>query len=170
MDLQKEEAALAPRSVSLKDKGRFLDGSPYAHMFEMPAGESAFSGSNDGKAAAPATGHHHHGNPSGGGGYMLSKSLYPDRVTQNPFIPTFGSPVRLGEGEHSPSAGEPVPEQRAPGKCSVPSAWKPGSQHAGEARVFADDARGWQCPFVLCLHPQGCLRRGVRAATSQCAT
>ena len=23
--------------------------------------------------------------------------------------------------------------------------------------------RGWQCPFVLCLHPQGCLRRGVRA-------
>ena len=30
------------------------------------------------------------------------------------------SPVRLGYGEHSPSAGEPVPEQRAPGKCSVP--------------------------------------------------
>ena len=25
-------------------------------------------------------------------------------------------------------------------------------------RVFADDARGLQCPFVLCLHPQGCLR------------
>ena len=21
--------------------------------------------------------------------------------------------------------------------------------------VHADDARGWQCPFVLCLHPQG---------------
>ena len=32
-------------------------------------------------------------------------------------------------------------------------------------RVFADDARGWQCPFVLCLPPQGCLRRGVRAST-----
>ena len=31
-------------------------------------------------------------------------------------------------------------------------------------RVFADDARGWQCPFVLCLHPQGCLRRGVRVS------
>ena len=30
-------------------------------------------------------------------------------------------------------------------------------------RVFADYARGWQCPFVVCLHPQGCLRRGVRA-------
>ena len=30
-------------------------------------------------------------------------------------------------------------------------------------RVFPDDARGCQCPFVLCLHPQGCLRRGVRA-------
>ena len=22
-------------------------------------------------------------------------------------------------------------------------------------RVFADDARGWQCPFVLCHQPQG---------------
>ena len=34
------------------------------------------------------------------------------------------SPVRLGWGEHRRSAGEPVPEQRAPGKCSVP---RPGS-------------------------------------------
>ena len=32
--------------------------------------------------------------------------------------------VRLAEGEHSPSAGEPVPEQGAPGKCSGP---RPGS-------------------------------------------
>ena len=30
-------------------------------------------------------------------------------------------------------------------------------------RVFLDDARGCQCPFVLCLHSQVCLRRGVRA-------
>ena len=28
------------------------------------------------------------------------------------------------------------------------------------------DARGHQCSFVLCLHPQGCLRRGVRALGS----
>ena len=28
-----------------------------------------------------------------------------------------------------------------------------------DPRVFADDAQGWQCPFVLCLHPQGCLRQ-----------
>ena len=27
--------------------------------------------------------------------------------------------------------------------------------------VFPDDARGCQCPFMLCLHPQGCLGRGV---------
>ena len=33
-------------------------------------------------------------------------------------------------------------------------------------RVFPDDARGCQCPFVLCLHPQGCFRRGVRASGS----
>ena len=30
--------------------------------------------------------------------------------------------------------------------------------------LCADDARGWPCPFVLCLPPQGCLRRGVRAS------
>ena len=33
-------------------------------------------------------------------------------------------------------------------------------------RVFPDDARGCQCPFVLCLHPQGFLRRGVWASVS----
>ena len=33
-------------------------------------------------------------------------------------------------------------------------------------RVFPDDARGCQCPFVLCLSPQGCLRRGVPASGS----
>ena len=36
----------------------------------------------------------------------------------------------------------------------------PSSSCVWNPRVFADDARGWQCPFVLCLHPQGCLRRG----------
>ena len=34
----------------------------------------------------------------------------------------------------------------------------PSSSFVWNPRVFADDARGWQCPFVLCLHPQGCLR------------
>ena len=33
-------------------------------------------------------------------------------------------------------------------------------------QVFPYDARGCQCPFVLCLHPQGCLRRGVQASGS----
>ena len=32
--------------------------------------------------------------------------------------------------------------------------------------VFLDDARGCQCPLVLCLHPQDCLRIGVRALGS----
>ena len=40
----------------------------------------------------------------------------------------------------------------------------PSSSCVWNPRVFADDARGWQCLFVLCLHPQGCLRRGVRAS------
>ena len=33
-------------------------------------------------------------------------------------------------------------------------------------RVFLDDARGCQCPFVLCFHPQVFLRKGVRASRS----
>ena len=37
-------------------------------------------------------------------------------------------------------------------------------QETWNPRVFADDARRCQCPFVLCLHPQGCLRRGVWAS------
>ena len=31
-----------------------------------------------------------------------------------------------------------------------------------EPRVFPADARGCHCRLGLCLHPQGCLRRGVR--------
>ena len=33
-------------------------------------------------------------------------------------------------------------------------------------RVFPDDAQGCRCPFLLCLHPQGCLPRGVWASGS----
>ena len=40
----------------------------------------------------------------------------------------------------------------------------PSSSCVWNPWVFADDARGWQCPLVLCLHPQGCLRRGVRVS------
>ena len=29
----------------------------------------------------------------------------------------------------------------------------PSSSCVWNPRVFVDDARGWQCPFVLCLHP-----------------
>ena len=34
-------------------------------------------------------------------------------------------------------------------------------------RVFPEDAWGCQCPFVLCLPPQGCLQIGVRARRRQ---
>ena len=50
------------------------------------------------------------------------------------------------------------PDSPVPTLHSSSCVWNP--------RVFADDARGWQCPFVLCLHPQGCLRRGVRPFSS----
>ena len=32
--------------------------------------------------------------------------------------------------------------------------------------MFFGDARGHQCSFMLCLHPQVCLRRGVWASGS----
>ena len=43
----------------------------------------------------------------------------------------------------------------------------PSSSCVWNPRVFADDARGWQCPFVLCLHPQGCLRLGMNLVHTQ---
>ena len=43
---------------------------------------------------------------------------------------------------------------------------RPSSSCVWNPRVFLDDARECQCPFVLCLHPQGCLKRGVRATGS----
>ncbi|XP_060705695.1 glutamate receptor ionotropic, NMDA 2B-like [Hemiscyllium ocellatum] len=89
VELQKEDSvAIAPRSVSLKEKDRFLEGSPYAHMFEATP-EPAFVG----KAAVPER--HNLSR------YTLSKSLYPDRVTQNPFIPTFGDDQCLLHGSKS---------------------------------------------------------------------
>ena len=42
----------------------------------------------------------------------------------------------------------------------------PSSSCVWNLRVFPDDARGCQCLFVLCLPPQGCLRRGVQASGS----
>ena len=42
----------------------------------------------------------------------------------------------------------------------------PSSSCVCNLRVFLDDARGCHCPFVLCLPPQGGLRRGVGASGS----
>ena len=33
-------------------------------------------------------------------------------------------------------------------------------------RFFPDNAWGCQCPYVMCFHPQGCLRSGVWASGS----
>jgi len=135
VDLQREGAGRRgggggkspqPRSVSLKDKDRFMEGpSPYAHIFERYLGEressifggvgedrtkggssfSLFRGSEGGlhqrsvgerdlrdrdRALMGGGGCGAGGSSRGAGTYSLSKSLYPDKVNQNPFIPTFG--------------------------------------------------------------------------------
>ncbi|XP_053711723.1 glutamate receptor ionotropic, NMDA 2B-like isoform X1 [Synchiropus splendidus] len=121
-----------PRSVSLKDKDRYMEGpSPYAHMFERYSGDrepSMFGGIGGDRAKAGSSfslarggeGSFHRrsfgerdlrdrdrammgggGGGSGGRGagtYSLSKSLYPDKVNQNPFIPTFGDDQCLLHG------------------------------------------------------------------------
>ena len=61
---------------------------------------------------------------------------------------------------------------QGPGVCKLPKppaqgVSGPSSSCVWNPRVVADAARGWQCPFVLCLHPQGCLRRGVRVRTPE---
>ncbi|XP_017554592.1 glutamate receptor, ionotropic, N-methyl D-aspartate 2B, genome duplicate b isoform X1 [Pygocentrus nattereri] len=123
-----------PRSVSLKDKDRYMEGaSPYAQMFERYAGgerEPSFFAGDRGKGGGSSFslfrggegGLHRRsigerdmrdrdrGMMGGGGGmggtrgvgtYSLSKSLYPDKVNQNPFIPTFGDDQCLLHGAKS---------------------------------------------------------------------
>uniref|UniRef100_A0A671UIS1 Glutamate receptor n=1 Tax=Sparus aurata TaxID=8175 RepID=A0A671UIS1_SPAAU len=70
VDLQKEESGMLPppRSVSLKEKERYMEGTNRDPLFY------------------------------GGEAFSLSKSLYPDRVNQNPFIPTFGDDQCLMHG------------------------------------------------------------------------
>uniref|UniRef100_A0AAQ4PEV5 Glutamate receptor n=1 Tax=Gasterosteus aculeatus aculeatus TaxID=481459 RepID=A0AAQ4PEV5_GASAC len=70
------------RSVSLKEKERYLEGT-----------NPLFYGGEGRKG---------NGSPfglfRGGEGFSLSKSLYPDRVNHNPFIPTFGDDQCLMHG------------------------------------------------------------------------
>uniref|UniRef100_H3CJH4 Glutamate receptor n=1 Tax=Tetraodon nigroviridis TaxID=99883 RepID=H3CJH4_TETNG len=94
VDLQREGANRMPRSVSLKEKDRFIEGSsPYSHMFERSTGEKDL---RDRDRAVMGGGGG--GFSRGAGTYSLSKSLYPDKVNQNPFIPTFGDDQCLLHG------------------------------------------------------------------------
>ena len=61
-------------------------------------------------------------------------------------------PAELGqESQASPclSKGPPLASRVAQGVSG------PSSSCVWNPRVFADDARGWQCPFVLCIPPPG---------------
>uniref|UniRef100_H3CZU1 Glutamate receptor n=1 Tax=Tetraodon nigroviridis TaxID=99883 RepID=H3CZU1_TETNG len=99
VDLQKEESGMGgmlppPRSVSLKEKERYMEGtSPFAHIFERQGGEGLHRrsiGERDMRDRDRSL--------MEGGAFSLSKSLYPDRVNQNPFIPTFGDDQCLMHG------------------------------------------------------------------------
>ncbi|MEQ2167754.1 hypothetical protein GOODEAATRI_007246 [Goodea atripinnis] len=116
-----------PRSVSLKEKERYMeDNSPFAHIFERHGGsererdrdrDPLFYGGESQKGSGSPFGlfrgdeglHRRsigerdvrdRSLMEGGGGaaFSLSKSLYPDRVNQNPFIPTFGDDQCLMHG------------------------------------------------------------------------
>lgn len=116
-----------PRSVSLKEKERYMEGnSPFAHIFERHGGserererdrDPLFYGGESQKGPGSPFGLFRSGEGlhrrsigerdmrdrslmEGGGGaaFSLSKSLYPDRVNQNPFIPTFGDDQCLMHG------------------------------------------------------------------------
>uniref|UniRef100_A0A3P8XXW2 Glutamate receptor n=1 Tax=Esox lucius TaxID=8010 RepID=A0A3P8XXW2_ESOLU len=116
-----------PRSVSLKEKERYIEGvSPFAHIFDRHGGsererdrDPLFYGGERVKGAGSSfalfrggEGLHRRSvgerdtrdrdrimmEGGGGGAYSLSKSLYPDRVNQNPFIPTFGDDQCLLHG------------------------------------------------------------------------
>jgi len=118
-----------PRSVSLKEKEGYMEGSsPFAHIFERHGGserererdrDPLFYGGEGRKGPGSPFGLFRGGDGlhrrsvgerdmrdrdrslmegGGGGGFSLSKSLYPERVNQNPFIPTFGDDQCLMHG------------------------------------------------------------------------
>ncbi|XP_035381125.1 glutamate receptor ionotropic, NMDA 2B isoform X1 [Electrophorus electricus] len=174
MDLQREGAGLGvgpgiggggdgmggalppPRSVSLKEKERYLEGtSPFALMFDHQGAsererDPLFYTPDQAKSAASPfglfrgadVGPHRHSveerNVRGRGlaespAYSLSRSLYPDRTDHNPFIPTFGDDQCLLHGAKSfymkhPQQGA---EPRSPAHISsfLPSSHFP-SQHS----------------------------------------
>ena len=73
------------------------------------------------------------------------------------------SPAELGQESQASSClrkGTPLASRVVQGVSG------PSSSCVWNLWVFPDHARGCQCPFVLCLHPQGGLRRGVRASGS----
>ena len=64
-------------------------------------------------------------------------------------------PAELGQESQASSClrkGTPLASRVAQGVSG------PSSSCVWNPRVFADDARGWQCPFVLCLHGRCYLR------------
>uniref|UniRef100_A0A3Q3Q248 Glutamate receptor n=1 Tax=Monopterus albus TaxID=43700 RepID=A0A3Q3Q248_MONAL len=94
-----------PRSVSLKEKERYMEGSsPFSHIFErhgspfglFRGGEGLHRRSFGERDMRDRDRSLMQG--GGGAGFSLSKSLYPDRVNQNPFIPTFGDDQCLMHG------------------------------------------------------------------------
>nr|XP_057906293.1 glutamate receptor ionotropic, NMDA 2B-like isoform X2 [Doryrhamphus excisus] len=113
-----------PRSVSLKEKERYMEGtSPFAHIFERHGGserererdrDPSFYGGEGrfGGLFRGGDGLHRRSigerdirdrdrslmEGGGGAAFSLSKSLYPDRVNQNPFIPTFDDDQCLMHG------------------------------------------------------------------------
>lgn len=115
-----------PRSVSLKEKERYMEGtSPFAHIFERHGGSERDRERDRDPLFYGGEGRKGPGSPFGlfrggeglhrrsigerdmrdrdrslmeGGAFSLSKSLYPDRVNQNPFIPTFGDDQCLMHG------------------------------------------------------------------------
>uniref|UniRef100_A0A3Q2PBJ9 Glutamate receptor n=1 Tax=Fundulus heteroclitus TaxID=8078 RepID=A0A3Q2PBJ9_FUNHE len=87
VDLQREGAGRmgGPRSVSLKDKDRYMEG-------PREGGDRDRNMMGGGGCGGGGGGNR------GAGTYSLSKSLYPDKVNQNPFIPTFGDDQCLLHG------------------------------------------------------------------------
>uniref|UniRef100_A0AAY4D3A1 Glutamate receptor n=1 Tax=Denticeps clupeoides TaxID=299321 RepID=A0AAY4D3A1_9TELE len=155
-----------PRSVSLKEKERYLEGSgPFTHAFERQGGSERdrdFFGSEP--ASSPfglfRGGEGFHRRSVGerdmrdrerglmeGGAYSLSKSLYPDRVNQNPFIPTFGDDQCLLHGAKSyyiKKQQQQLPKSsRSDLRASMGvTSFLPASATAGAQRPFNGSSNG----------------------------
>ena len=104
--------------------------------------------------------------------HVLAQSLSRVPLFVTPWAVAHQAPLSMGFPRQEYWSGLPFP---SPGDLPDPGIEQASPVLAGrlfttvipgKTKILVYYARGRQCSFLLCLHPQGCLQRGFRASGS----